>query len=132
MPKHYEDYHIENPTPRPLTDEDIETILQWKSARSLTIDDNGDISLQLFQHAKELGTLPKLTSLSFNVNVRTYNKINLAGFIENIPTLTTIALWQDSTEVQDHHRKEFLAKNPAPEGWYAKYLHHSFVYYSKY
>lgn len=117
VPKHYEEYTIRYCSASTPTADDIVTILQWKSAMILSFFDRGGMALILFQRAKELATLPVLNALELSINDENYDKINVATFIENIPTLRYIQINGYRNTLSQQQIREFVVMNPLTVEW---------------
>lgn len=107
--------------------ENIDAIVQWKEAEDLDLHDNGDMVVDLFQRIDEFANLTKLMKLTLVINGNTYDKINVATFINNLPSLVQILIRTE--RVTAAQIEEFKSKNEIPSGW--NMSHPYYVVYQK-
>lgn len=128
LPKHYKKYEMWFQGVAATT-QDLDKMLQWQSATELHFFDNGDLALLLFQNVWKLRTLPALERLYFWVNKVAMDQINVATFIENIPTLKYLHITGGGnyrTEL-----KAFRDKNRIDGWYYGGYPYSGETYYVK-
>lgn len=94
------------------TTENIDSMLEWKDATLLSVHDQADTVVQLFQRVGELSSLKELIYLTVTINADSYRQIKVLPFIENLPRLITLTfIWHTLTEEEI---KLFVLNNPKP------------------
>lgn len=117
LPRNYSVYLIRFIETAIPTVDNINSILQWKAAEFLILDDiNCVFVLGLLERIDEMAQMTKLGSLQFTVLRHTYKKIDVVRFIENVPSLKMVEVVTND-KLNCTEREEFIAKNPAPKNW---------------
>lgn len=97
------------------TVDNIDSILQWKSADTLRINGAGNVTLNLSERIDEFSELTKLKFLDLSIESASYKNIKPALFIQKVSSLSIVRfVGQDMTSAQ---MKEFKERNPAPAKW---------------
>lgn len=128
IPKYYKKYTIFY-NGRAATAKDLDKLLQLQSATELRFFDNGQTALVMFQNAEKLRQLPALQKLYVWVNDVVMNRINVATFINNIPTLTHLHITAGGN--YGEQLDDFCDKNRIDGWYYGGYPGDGEIYYDK-
>lgn len=110
-----------------VTDENIDAILQWQWAKTLRIYDNGAVAGKLMKRIDEIGKLIDLSNLHLSVNAQSV--IDVAAFIEKLPSLKEIVLF--GRDMSDEEIKQFEADQKIPSNWSSRNNGQSIHYVKK-
>lgn len=97
------------------TNENIDSMLQWTTAKKIHIIDNNQVAVSLFKRIDELSKFTQLNELRLVLQADTYDQIDVATFITRLPALKEVTF--DATKLKKAQRKEFEAKNKIPSNW---------------
>lgn len=117
LPKDYLDYIVDFTWYAKPTDSNINTILGWRTIQKLYVGDKvrGDLVLTFSKRIDELSKLTDLSELKFDIDDRTYLKVNVGTFIDNLTSLKKLVF--HDLNLRWDERKKFLEKNPVPSNW---------------
>lgn len=115
VPKDYSYYQIDYGYPSIPTDENIDAILSWSRVWQLKIYDQEDVAIKLTQRSAELKQMKGLNELYLSMQDDTYDQINVAAIINNLPALYEIDF--TGQHMSSEQMKDFEARNPIPAGW---------------
>lgn len=116
VPKNYQEYSVSYIYPATPSDENIDSILQWKRAIKLDISDQENVVISLLKRINEFSKLTKLWKLTLSMQDDNYKQVNVATFIENLLSLEEISF--HANHMNDRHIKEFFANNKVPSNWH--------------
>lgn len=128
VPKNYINYYVSFVYPSTPNDENINSILQWRKARSLDIYDQENVVISLMHRIKEFSRLDQLSKLGLAMQDENYKQINVATFIENLRSLEEISF--HGHHMSERQMREFEAKNRVPPHWRG-FLMKNYIYYKK-
>lgn len=112
---------------------DIYTILEWKNTSRLAIDDENDLTFNLFERLNEMKAKEQLKHLKLNVHHRTYTKLQVKKFLEELPVLESITLVtkRSVNGLNEEEFNEFVKNQEIPEKWEQKNFDDGVVYQLK-
>lgn len=128
VPRNYRQYTVSYSYPAMPSIENIDSILKWNQALELDIFDLEHVVLTLMDRIDELSKLDSLQKLTLSMFDENYEHIDVATFIENLPSLGEIVF--QAYHMSQSQMEEFEAKNKVPSNWkcFRKEL---YIYYQK-
>lgn len=89
VPTSYQRYKVTYKKPATATVENVDAILQWKSAKHLEVEDDGGVLAPSI--SQRIGELSKeLEYLQLSFDEKTYDQINVAEFFDSLPAVRYI------------------------------------------
>lgn len=117
-PNHFALYELFVSYPAAVSAANIDSILQWKSAREIRIYESlCGVAVSLMGRLGQLGELKHLEVLTLSLAERLSKQINVLGFIDNLESLLDLTFI--SYDLTDEQMKAFVAEHPAPANWWA-------------
>lgn len=113
VPTDYLEYYVT--LPPPLHVASIDSILQWKRVQRLSIRDVNGVALRLSRRIDELKQMTDLGELQLCIQGRTYSRIKVARFIDNLPSLQGIVL--TGVHMTKEDMKRFIEMSDIPSNW---------------
>lgn len=130
LPTHYTQYIIQFREKSILTAENIESILQWKQARSLFIcADTDNVAGTMITRIDDFGKLDKLTVLTLSMEYDSRAKLKVGTFIKHLPSLRFVTFI--GNQMSKKQMEDFQANNEVPANWH-NWIAGNYINYERY
>lgn len=89
FPAHYLEYLILVTNEVPVTDAELNYVLEWNSAERLFISNQSDLAFRLSKRGEALKGMANLEDIYSSVDQSIYRRFKVEPFFEHMPSLTT-------------------------------------------
>lgn len=97
---------------------DVESMLGWKYAERLAINDEHDLISRLADRMDDMKAMAGLKSFSLNVHRSSYRRLRVRTFLDALPALETATfVTKRAWGLSDEQFEEFLKGQTIPEKW---------------
>lgn len=97
-----------------VTVADLDYIVTWTKAKSLTIDDRCDAALGLLRRIDAMSAMTDLSFLRLNIRPNILERMRLRPFLRNLPSLRSIQLEFDHT-ISESDIRAFIERQDIPK-----------------
>lgn len=126
LPFDYKEYFVRSRKTSTISPESFSYMLTWTNATKFEVYDNQDIAYDLIKNIDGLKEFKHLETLSDSAQQKSYKKLHLATFWDNLPGMTNLNVY--AVALNDDEFKEFVAGQSMPNGWTVQVINRAIHY----